>query len=43
MNIKNLKVRMASFGLSLALAGGSSFAMTLPVFAEEDNDIKEIE
>ena len=43
MNIKNLKVRMASIGLSLALAGGSSIAMSMPVFAEDEADVNEIE
>ena len=43
MNIKNLKVRMASIGLSLALAGGSSLAMAMPVFAEDEADVNEIE
>ena len=43
MEIKNLKVRMASLGLSLALAGGPSIATALPVFAEDDIDVKPIE
>lgn len=36
MNIKNLKIRVTSFGLSLAVFGGASIATAMPVFAEDE-------
>ena len=43
MKIKNLRVRMASIGVSLVLAGGYGGAMAMPVFAAEDAETTDVD
>ncbi|MBQ3435798.1 MAG: hypothetical protein IJH13_02130 [Bacilli bacterium] len=43
MKIKNLRVRAASIGVSLVLAGGYGGAMAMPVFAEDVQEEVEVE